>query len=656
LADFNAVFEQGVQVMMRTTKWAVNTSIFYRLFLASMCVAIVPGIIIALLGVDYIQGFSARSQAVQVSTDAVKLATTQLEDLQHLNADIISLHAERFVVGNGLGVQNTNFSKMEQGLNDEIGTLQASFGQQLVRYQQNYLITGSANMESVRSLLAGNSNFATITTIQGQVLDRVAKQEWQRYSQALEQDMQALQSAAPSVDQGPLPLVNTAYTVLESDWKQIVAVTETMGDEVAKVSPGQMNSLFLVTTIAIICILLVVGAAGYLVNFTVARPLRKLASLTRRIGQGDTSARAQVRGRDEIALVASSINSMLDNIVRLLNETQGQHEVLQNWIDQLVREVSRIGTGNLRVRAQVTNTPLGVLAEAFNYMVRELSGLVIRVKTSANAVHRSTGFIFQSMSKIVQTSNVQLKHITEAKVELGAMAKSSREVAERADMLAHASKEEQVIIHDGRIAVKKAMEAMQRIHENVQETANKVKTLDEHSREISKILSVLSNVAQQTNFLAHDAASQAAIVGENGKGFSAVAADIQRLAERVKSQVSSVAEIVLTVNEDVRQTLAAMLDVEQKCAASTFLTQNVSSSLETIFASIERQAAEIASVNQMTTQQLQSFSVVDHMIQSIFASSQQVNAQAREATWTVESLARLVEALRKSVEVFELNE
>jgi methyl-accepting chemotaxis protein len=656
LADFNAVFEQGVQVMMRTTKWAVNTSIFYRLFLASMCVAIVPGIIIALLGVDYIQGFSARSQAVQVSTDAVKLATTQLEDLQHLNADIISLHAERFVVGNGLGVQNTNFSKMEQGLNDEIGTLQASFGQQLVRYQQNYLITGSANMESVRSLLAGNSNFATITTIQGQVLDRVAKQEWQRYSQALEQDMQALQSAAPSVDQGPLPLVNTAYTVLESDWKQIVAVTETMGDEVAKVSPGQMNSLFLVTTIAIICILLVVGAAGYLVNFTVARPLRKLASLTRRIGQGDTSARAQVRGRDEIALVASSINSMLDNIVRLLNETQGQHEVLQNWIDQLVREVSRIGKGNLRVRAQVTTTPLGVLAEAFNYMVRELSGLVIRVKTSANAVHRSTGFIFQSMSKIVQTSNVQLKHITEAKVELGAMAKSSREVAERADMLAHASKEEQVIIHDGRIAVKKAMEAMQRIHEDVQETANKVKTLDEHSREISKILSVLSNVAQQTNFLAHDAASQAAIVGENGKGFSAVAADIQRLAERVKSQVSSVAEIVLTVNEDVRQTLAAMLDVEQKCAASTFLTQNVSSSLETIFASIERQAAEIASVNQMTTQQLQSFSVVDHMIQSIFASSQQVNAQAREATWTVESLARLVEALRKSVEVFELNE
>ncbi len=642
--------------MMKTTTWTVNTSIFYRLFLASVCVAIIPGIIIALLGVNYIQGFSARSQAVQVSTDAVKLATTQLEDLQHLNADLISLHAERFVVGNGLGTKNTNISNMEQELNDEITALQTSFERQLVRYQQNYLIAGSANMQSVRQMLAGDSNFAALRNLQQQMLDRVVTQEWQNYIQAQRQDLQALHSSAPSVDQGPLPSVNSAYTSLEHDWNQIVSVTETLGDEVAKVSSGQVNGLFVATTVAIICIFLVVGAAGYIVNFTVARPLRRLALLTKRIGAGDTSARGQVNGRDEIAMVASSINSMMDNIVRLLNETQGQHEALQNWINQLVREVSRIGAGNLRVQVQVKATPLGVLAEAFNYMVRELSGLVIRVKTSANAVHRSTGSIFTIMSKIVKKSNVQLKYITEAKIELTAMAKSNRQVATRAEMLSRASKEEQVIIHDGRASVKKAMEAMQRIHEDVQETAGKVKTLDEHSREISKILSVLSNVAQQTNFLAHDAASQAAIVGENGKGFSAVAADIQRLAERVKSQVSSIAEIVLTVREDVRQTSVAMLEVEQKCSASTLLTQNAGSSLETMFESIERQAEEIASINQITAQQLQSFNAVDPMIQSIFASAQQVNAQAREATWNVEALARLVEALRHSVEVFELHE
>ncbi len=642
--------------MISTTKWTANTSIFYRLFLASVCVAIIPGIIIALLGVNYIREYSTRSQAVQVGTDAVQLATTQLADLQHLNADLISLHAEKFVVKNGLGGQDTSINAMEQNLEKEINTLQSSFGQQLGKYQQNYLITSSPNMQNVRSLLTGSSDFASITTSQQQACDRIVQHEWQDYGQALKQDLQALHASAPSVDQGPLTSVNTTYTALERDWKQVVDATETMGNAVARVTPSQMNGLLLATIIAILCILLVVGTIGYIVNFTIARPLRQLALLTRRVSQGDTANRVQVAGNDEIALVAHSINTMVDSIVRLTQEAHGQREALQKWIEQLVGEVSGIGAGNLRVQAQITNTPLGVLARSFNYMVRELSNLVVRIKTSANAVHQSTVFVFNIMSQIVKTSDVQLKQINESKVELTAMAKSNRQVTTRATMLSQASQEEQLLIRQGRIAVKKATEAMQHMHKNMQETTNKVKTLDEHSHEINKILTVLSNIAQQTNFFAHDAVTQAAIVGNNGKGFSAVAADIQRLAERVKSQVTSISEIVLTVRTEIRQTSIVTLETEQKCSVGTLLTQNAGNSLEAIFTSIERQADEIASIHQMTVQQLQAFSEVEHMIQSISSSAQQVNGHAREATWNVESLAQLVEALHNSVEVFELHD
>ncbi len=600
--------------------------------------------------------FSTRSQAVQVGTDAVKLATTQLANLQHLNADLISLHAEKFVAKNGLSNQDTSISSLEQNLEKEINTLQSSFAQQLGTYQQNYLITASPNMKNVRSLLTDNTNFSSITTTQQQALDRIVKHEWQGYIHALQQDLQALQSSALSANQGPLASVNTTYTVLERDWNQIVTATETMEDEVARITPGQLNGLLVATIIAIFCIFLVVGTIGYIVNFTIARPLRQLSLLTRRISQGNTNSRVEVRGSDEIALVAHSINTMVDSIVRLIQETHGQHEALQKWIEQLVSEVSGIGAGNLRVQAQVTATPLGILAKSFNYMVRELSNLVVRIKISANAVHHSTAFIFHIMSQIVKTSDVQLKHITEAQIELTAMAKSSQQVATRANMLSHASKEEQLIIHQGRISVKKATESIQHMHKNMQETASKVKTLDEHSREINKILTVLSNIAQQTNFFAHDAASQAAIVGENGKGFSAVAADIQRLAERVKSQVSSISEIVLTVREEIRQTSVMILETERKCSVGTLLTQNAGSALETIFTSIERQADEITSIHQMTVQQLQAFSEIEHMIQNISLSTQQVNRQARGATRNVKSLAHLVEALHHSVAVFELRD
>jgi methyl-accepting chemotaxis protein len=99
-----------------------------------------------------------------------------------------------------------------------------------------------------------------------------------------------------------------------------------------------------------------------------------------------------------------------------------------------------------------------------------------------------------------------------------------------------------------------------------------------------------------------------------------------------------------------------ILETEQKCSIGTLLTQNAGSALETTFISIERQATEIASIHRMTVQQLQAFSEVEHMIQKISLSAQQVNGQARGATWNVESLAHLVEALRSSVEVFELRE
>src|SRR5207247_8486749 len=94
-------------------------------------------------------------------------------------------------------------------------------------------------------------------------------------------------------------------------------------------------------------------------------------------------------GRDEIFMVATSMNSMLDNIVRLIQETQAQRDNLQAQVEKLVSEVSGVGEGDLRVQAQVTADALGVLADSFNYMVEELGSLIRRVKRGAHDAERS---------------------------------------------------------------------------------------------------------------------------------------------------------------------------------------------------------------------------------------------------------------------------
>src|SRR5207249_12128824 len=124
--------------------------------------------------------------------------------------------------------------------------------------------------------------------------------------------------------------------------------------------------------------------------------------------KGETSARAVLMGRDEIYMVADSMNKMLDNIVRLIQETQSQRDLLQGQVEKLVSEVSGVGEGDLRVQAEVTADALGVLADSFNYMVEELGSLVVRVKMVEHEVESSTTMTFERMSKLVAAGDDQL--------------------------------------------------------------------------------------------------------------------------------------------------------------------------------------------------------------------------------------------------------
>ncbi|HTD19451.1 MAG TPA: HAMP domain-containing methyl-accepting chemotaxis protein, partial [Ktedonobacteraceae bacterium] len=449
---------------------------------------------------------------------------------------------------------------------------------------------------------------------------------------------------------------NKAFTNLKNDWQSVVDIAIEMGKTVTAVGPSQTQPIIISTIISLFCVVLVVLATGYIVNLTITQPLRQLASLTRRISRGDTSARARMAGRDEISTVASSMNNMLDNIVHLIQETQAQRDALQTQVEKLVSEVSGVGEGDLRIQAEVTSDALGVLADSFNYMVEELGALIVRVKSVAQDVEDSTVAILDHMGQLVETGDVQLNQIAASTVEVERMANSSSQVADRSQTLYSVAQDARRNAQGGREAVQQAVEGMGRIHQNVQTTASKVQTLGENSREINNIVEVISSIAHQTNRLALDAAIQAAMAGENGKGFGAVAADIRRLAERSKDQASSIARIVRSVREDIGAAAVSMQDTERETFAGTQLTQEAGLALESIFSAVEYQAREIENINQAAVQQLQASSNVVQIMRSISNLTHQSNISTRSASQNTERLARLVEQLRASTEAFKLRD
>src|SRR5205085_7579138 len=131
----------------------------------------------------------------------------------------------------------------------------------------------------------------------------------------------------------------------------------------------------------------------------------------------------------------------LDNIVRLIQEVQFQRDNLQGQVEKLVSEVSGVGEGDLRVQAEVTADALGVLADSFNYMVEELGSLVVRVKMVAHEVENSTVAIFDRLTQLVETGDIQLNQISVSAIEVKRMAEASRQVAERARVLFNVARE-----------------------------------------------------------------------------------------------------------------------------------------------------------------------------------------------------------------------
>jgi methyl-accepting chemotaxis protein len=642
-----------------------NTPIFRRLFIAFAAATLIPAIVIALLGTFYVNSLVSRGQAVTTAFQAQSEAYAQQVNLQRMEALLTARNAQVFAyLGQG---SNADPSLRAGGelANIEINILQTTFDQSLSRYQQQYELATSSNMAPVNSILVSQDPNTIIIKDQQRTLD-LAKTQWATYKTYQQNELKTLDDILtqknPSISQdyatayGTLFQAQQSYINLENSWQHLVNLAHTMGNIVSNVGDAQINPVRIATVIAIVSTILLVFAIGYAVNQTITVPLRQLANLTRRIAKGETSARATIGGRDEIHLVASSMNNMLDNIVHLIQDAQAQRDNLQAQVEKLVSEVSGVGEGDLRVQAEVTADALGVLADSFNYMVEELSSLVVRVKMVAHEVEGTTVSILDRMTQLVETGDMQIHQIGQAAIEVERMAEDSRRVAERAQGLLSVARSARLDAQGGRESVQQAVEGMGRIHENVQATASKVDALGESSKEINNIVDVISQIAHQTNRLALDAAIQAAMAGENGKGFGAVAADIRRLAERAKEEASSIARIVRSVREDISAAAVAMQDTERETSAGARLTQDAGVALESLFAAVEQQAREIETINQVANQQVQSSNSVAQVMRAVSDTTQQSSLSTREASQNMERLSRLVEQLRASTEAFKLRE
>jgi methyl-accepting chemotaxis protein len=627
-------------------KWTSNTPISLRLFFTFAWATIIPFIVIITLSSLYFQALDTGRQAVQVSNQTIKITTDELAHLQSMHALLVALLPSVTINSNA----NASVARSEQDVIFQVLSIEGSFDVDTVKYQAQYQLATAPAMADIRQILLSNDPHTSIISSQQTLLDKILEHQWPQYKAAQDDVLIGLDTRLPLAKAANLlQKADALYAPLLANWQQVVDIAEGVNTEVVKVGPAQSNPILIGTIIAFISSMIIVFSIGYLVNLTITRPLRQLISLTRRVGGGDTMARARLNGKDEIAKVALSMNTMLDTIVQLAESARRQHDMLQARVGKLASEAKGVGEGNLRIRADATGDMLGTLASSFNSMVSELESLVVRIKRVARNVEFLTMLTREQMTRLVQVGDFQIRQVIEATSGVEQMAQASQEVAQRAQTLQNIANDAQQGAVGGRQATLEAINELGQIHSNVQATASRVRTLGERSQEINDIVEVIFSLAYQTHRLALDSAIQAAIAGEDRKEFGAVAISIRRLAEQAKSEANGIARIVRSVQEDITEAAASMEKTQRETLLESKATQDVEQALENIFATVERQARDITDITGMVTQQLELATAVAQIMQYVTYTTQQNKARVSDAAKYMQRLAQLVEQLRISV-------
>lgn len=350
----------------------------------------------------------------------------------------------------------------------------------------------------------------------------------------------------------------------------------------------------------------------------ISRPIQQVTIRMEMLANGDLSAeQIQIKSRDETAKLAGAMNIMQSEIHQLIERIQNASELMASHSEELNQSADEVKLGSEQVA--ITMQEMAVGAEKQADGSSELSEMMASFTTRVQEANSRGEQIIKSTNQVIQ-------------------------LTEKGNQLMHSSTKQ-----------------MEKVDSIVQDAVQKVKNLNVQSQQISKLVVVIKDIADQTNLLALNAAIEAARAGEQGKGFAVVADEVRRLAEQVRESVKDITQIVINIQNEFHTVTDSLQggyqEVEQgtKLIESTGVTfNNISDSIMGVVDSITKVSENLNLMTQDSQQMNGSIQEIAAIAEESAAGIEQTSAASAETSTSMEEVAANSAQLAKLAE--ELNE
>ncbi|WP_394138226.1 methyl-accepting chemotaxis protein [Cytobacillus oceanisediminis] len=382
----------------------------------------------------------------------------------------------------------------------------------------------------------------------------------------------------------------------------------------------------LLSTILFVGIFILVGAViSYLIVRSITRPLNQLIVATDKVSEGDLTQKFDVKNNDEISKLGMSFNKMVQSLQHLINQVGEKAVHLASSSEQLT--------------------------------------------ASSEQNNMATEQVANSIQEVASATEQQTEKVKESTAVVKDMSSRIQQIMLNTNIVAKTANETNEVVVKGNSAIDLSTSQMKNINKTVSELGSIVHTLGKRSEEIGQIVNVISEIADQTNLLALNAAIEAARAGEHGRGFAVVADEVRKLAEQSSKSTESIRELISTIQTDTNSAINSMEKGTAEVEKGIDLVNNAGDAFshiqqfaDTVSSQIAEVSASIKDMAEGADQVVEIVSAIEEIAAVTTSESQDVSAATEEQLASMEeiaasaaSLSGMAEELLDSIKKFKVN-